>query len=99
MAKESFDSRILYELVTFKRDERPTFENFVRIKHSLVWNALKSVYWKQTVERKLVYTLGITVQGMVLDSFFLQIASVIFSSVFDVFDVTPFPSVSIANLE
>ena len=46
-----------------------------------------------------MYTLGITVQDMVLDNYFLQIASLIFSSVFDVFDVTPFPSVPIADFE
>ena len=42
-----------------------------------------------------MYTLGI----MVLDSYFLQITNLIFSGVFDVFDITPFPSVSVANFE
>ena len=55
--------------------------------------------WKQTFERKLVYTPGITVQDMVLDSYFLQIASLIFSGVFNVFDIAPLPSVSVANFE
>ena len=36
---------------------------------------------------------------MVMDSYFLQTAGLIFSGVFDVFDVTPFPSVSVANFE
>ena len=46
-----------------------------------------------------MYDLGITIQYTVLDSYFLQIASLIFSGVFDVFDITPFPSVSVANFE
>ena len=36
---------------------------------------------------------------MVLDSYFLQIASLIFSGVFDVFDITPVPSVSVIKFE
>ena len=36
------------------------------------------------LKRKLVYTLEITVQDMVLDNHFLQITSFIFSGIFDV---------------
>ena len=59
------------------------------------------MHWNQFIYKnwKLVYTLGVTVQDMVLDNYFLQIASLIFSSVFDVFDVTPVPSVPIADFE
>ena len=63
------------------------------------WSQFIHKNWKQTFERKLVYTLGIPVRDMVLDNYFLQIASLIFSGDFDVFDVTPFPSVSVANFE
>ena len=47
----------------------------------------------------MIYTLGTIVKGITLDSYFLQIANLIFSGVFDVFEVTPFPGVFVANFE
>ena len=45
------------------------------------WSQFINKNLQQAFEPKLVYTLGVTVQDMVLDIYFLQIASLIFRGV------------------